>query len=149
MEELERSEESLEDVEGEEEEDKEPKLKYLRLGARVPEILKSDKATCMGIHTKFLALGTMRGQVYFLSINGDINSRYQCHDQPVKEISIDKNGEFVASCSFDGKVVINSLYDKSLCREHVFNRALESVAIDPDYARNNKERFVVVVNLVN
>ena len=35
-------------------EEEEPKLKYMRLGSSVIEILKEDTATCMAVHEKFL-----------------------------------------------------------------------------------------------
>lgn len=38
----------------EEEEEEEPKLKYQRLGASVPGILKEDIAKCLVAHDKFL-----------------------------------------------------------------------------------------------
>jgi vacuolar protein sorting-associated protein 41 len=38
----------------EEEEEDEPKLKYQRLGFSVIDILKTDSASCMGVHEKFL-----------------------------------------------------------------------------------------------
>ena len=37
-----------------EDDDEEPKLKYQRLGAGVTEILKSDSASCLTAHEKFL-----------------------------------------------------------------------------------------------
>ena len=36
-------------------------LKYQRLGASVSEILATDAACCLGVHEKFLVLGTQSG----------------------------------------------------------------------------------------
>jgi hypothetical protein len=55
IDEEEEDDEDLEqDEEDSEEEDEEPKLKYLRLGANVLDILKSDAGSCMAVHDKFL-----------------------------------------------------------------------------------------------
>ena len=50
----EEGEEEEEYEEEDEEEEEEPKLKYHRLGFSVVEILKSDSASCMAVHDKFL-----------------------------------------------------------------------------------------------
>jgi vacuolar protein sorting-associated protein 41 len=46
--------ESSSEEEDEDGEEEEPKLKYMRLGSNVIEILKEDSATCMAVHEKFL-----------------------------------------------------------------------------------------------
>eukprot|EP01126_Amoeba_proteus_P049870 TRINITY_DN5851_c0_g1_i16.p1 TRINITY_DN5851_c0_g1~~TRINITY_DN5851_c0_g1_i16.p1 ORF type:complete len:820 (+),score=181.45 TRINITY_DN5851_c0_g1_i16:313-2772(+) len=60
---------------------------------------------------------------------------------PVREISIDTAGEFVASCADDGRVVIHGLYTKSTV-EHTFKQPVTCVSLDPGYAKNKKEAFV-------
>lgn len=50
-------------------------------------------------------------------------------------------GEYIASCSDDGSVVINSLFtDEKLKFE--YHRPMKAIALDPDYARKASRRFV-------
>ena len=62
-------------------------------------------------------------------------------------MSIDHAGEYVASCSFDGRVVIRSVMSSANdAPEHVANtdRPVKSVAIDPIYARaNSGKRYMI------
>eukprot|EP01111_Echinosteliopsis_oligospora_P016112 TRINITY_DN6578_c0_g1_i1.p1 TRINITY_DN6578_c0_g1~~TRINITY_DN6578_c0_g1_i1.p1 ORF type:complete len:893 (+),score=224.14 TRINITY_DN6578_c0_g1_i1:30-2708(+) len=139
-EEEEEEESEEEEEEEEEEEDEEPKLKYQRLGNNVQEILKHDQASCMSVHDKFLALGTRYGCVYMLDFNGNEIRRWQSHSANVNEMSIDQNGEYIGSCSDDGKVVINALYSNDM-QEHTYNRPLLSIALDPDYFRHKSNQF--------
>ncbi|ELR10906.1 7fold repeat in clathrin and VPS proteins repeat-containing protein [Acanthamoeba castellanii str. Neff] len=123
--------ESDEEDEGE---DEEPKLKYQRLGFSVLEILKDDSATCM--HT----LGTRTGMVYLLDFTGNMIKKYSNHSAAVNEISIDETGEYLASCSDDGRVVIHGLYSNEMV-EFAYRSPILSVALDPHYARSKKRSF--------
>jgi len=138
-----RSEEDSSSYESTSSEEEEPKLKYQRLGASVTALLQgSHKAVCMKISEKFLALGTHLGVVYILDFNGNEICRLPSHnDVPVREISIDASGEFVASCADDGRVVIHGLCTGTMV-EHKFKQPITCVALDPAYARNKKEAFV-------
>ena len=76
-----------------EEADEEPKLKYVRLGASVFDILQKDSATCMAVHEKFLALGTNWGVVYILDVTGNEIKRFAAHSACVNELCIEDTGE--------------------------------------------------------
>ena len=76
-----------------EEADEEPKLKYVRLGASVFDILQKDSATCMAVHEKFLALGTNWGVVYILDVTGNEIKRFAAHSACVNELCIEETGE--------------------------------------------------------
>eukprot|EP01130_Rhizamoeba_saxonica_P017976 TRINITY_DN8871_c0_g1_i1.p1 TRINITY_DN8871_c0_g1~~TRINITY_DN8871_c0_g1_i1.p1 ORF type:complete len:860 (+),score=172.89 TRINITY_DN8871_c0_g1_i1:30-2609(+) len=124
----------------------EPKLKYVRIGASVQEnIFKyNHTATCMAVHAKFLALGTDWGYISILDFNGNEIRRFEAHSAPVKEISIDVKGEYVASCSDDGKVIITPLLnDEEKPRIHSFSRPMTAIAIDPNYSKKSSKQRVV------
>ena len=57
---------------------------------------------------KFLALGTHDGVVHILDHQGNHirNKKFPSHTTIVHQISIERNGEYLASCSGDGRVNI-------------------------------------------
>lgn len=124
-----------------EEEEQEPKLKYQRLGAAVNEILKTDKATAMAVHSKFLVLGTNDGTVTILDFNGNKTESFRPHTNPITELSIDSTGEYVGCCSINGKVVIYGLYSKEVIQES-YRSPINCLALDPDFARRDTRQFV-------
>ncbi|MBA0708364.1 hypothetical protein Golax_023494, partial [Gossypium laxum] len=66
---------------------------------------------------------------------------FAAHSAAVNELSFDKEGEYLGSCSDDGSVVINSLFiDEKLKFE--YHRPMKAIALDPDYARKSSRRFV-------
>lgn len=66
---------------------------------------------------------------------------FHAHTAAVNDLSFDIEGEFIASCSDDGSVVINSLFtDEKL--KFDYHRPMKAVALDPDYARKSSRRFV-------
>ncbi|CAL1533068.1 unnamed protein product [Lymnaea stagnalis] len=116
------------------EEEIEPKLKYTRLANDVSNILSKDAASCIAIHTKFLALGTHWGTIHILDhIGNNIREKeILAHSTTVNQISIDDNGDFMASCSDDGRVIITGLYDESN-QTVTFDRPIKAIALDPLY----------------
>lgn len=136
-EEVEGSEEEAE----EDEEDEEPKLNYQRLGAGIGDMLKKDSASCTTVSDRFLAMGTHWGVVHIMDFEGNENQKFQAHQATVNDLSVDLDGEYIASASDDGKVVINGLFQNE---DHVFNykRPIKAVALEPHYARSNARQFV-------
>ena len=66
-------------------------------------MVKRDRATCLASHPKILVLGMSSGWVYVLDPHGDIIKKYQPHEKSqINDVSIDVNGDYVASCSSDG-----------------------------------------------
>ncbi|KAF8929973.1 Vacuolar protein sorting-associated protein 41 [Haplosporangium bisporale] len=130
-----------EEEESEEEEDEEPKLNYQRLGAGIGNMLKKDSASATTVSERFLAMGTYWGVVHIMDFEGNENQKFQAHQATVNDLSVDLEGEYVASASDDGKVVINGLFTQE---HHVFNykRPLKAVALEPDYAKSTSKQFV-------
>ncbi|KAG9300436.1 hypothetical protein G9A89_010061 [Geosiphon pyriformis] len=148
-EESEESEESYEEVseqeglesESEDSEDEEPKLKYQRLGAGVGEILTQDAASALAVSERFVVLGTHNGAVLLLDFDGNEIKRFAAHTATVHDLSIDTAGEYVASASMDGKIVIYGLYNSEVQR-HDYRRPVKCVALDPDFSKKSTGQFV-------
>ena len=60
----------------------------------------------------------------------------------MNDISVDRYGDFIASCSDDGKVCLRSLYTNEY-QEMSFDRPVKAVAIDPEYSKSKKRQFVI------
>eukprot|EP00112_Aurelia_sp_Birch-Aquarium-sp1_P017987 Seg4227.1 transcript_id=Seg4227.1/GoldUCD/mRNA.D3Y31 product="Vacuolar protein sorting-associated protein 41" protein_id=Seg4227.1/GoldUCD/D3Y31 len=129
------------------EEDEEPKLKYERIGNAVQEILQQDAASCMAVHHKFLALGTHWGVVHVLDHQGNNirNKEFPSHTTTVNQISIDNHGEYVGSCSEDGRVVINGLYSSENNIQQMFDCPIRALALHPDYGKKGNRQYVIGV----
>ncbi|KAI8819466.1 uncharacterized protein EV422DRAFT_497948 [Fimicolochytrium jonesii] len=124
-----------------EDEEDEPKLKYERLAGTLSETLKKDAVSSMSVSDRFLALGTHWGVVHILDLIGTEVKQYRSHSATINSLSIDTNGEYVASASDDGKVVINSLYTSE---NQIINykRPVKAIALEPDYSKKSTRQFV-------
>lgn len=86
-------------------------------------------------------MGTHAGIIYMLDFNGDKIREFRNHTARVNDISVDEAKEFIASCSDDGKVVIQGLYADEK-HEYEHSRPVTSVALDPMFSKTKKPRFV-------
>ncbi|XP_014371790.1 vacuolar protein sorting-associated protein 41 homolog [Papilio machaon] len=128
--------------------DGEPKLKYDRMGNDVQNILVTDAVSCICVHTKFICLGTQWGVIHLLDHEGntvpfsqDNNQKdLQAHAIAVNKISVDENGDYIASCSDDGKVLVYGLYSKDNTHSLTLSRVVKSVALDPFYHKSGSGR---------
>eukprot|EP01103_Thecamoeba_quadrilineata_P012993 TRINITY_DN3480_c0_g1_i3.p1 TRINITY_DN3480_c0_g1~~TRINITY_DN3480_c0_g1_i3.p1 ORF type:complete len:463 (+),score=76.29 TRINITY_DN3480_c0_g1_i3:133-1521(+) len=129
----------------EEEEDEEPFLKYIRL---VPQdkdenpIFLNESVTCLSVFHKFLALGTINGKIHILDFNGNVTNTLSPHTASINDLSIDLMGDYIASCSIDGKVVITALSTYNDPVVILTPSVIHSVAIDPEYSRKSTKRCV-------
>ncbi|XP_072932333.1 vacuolar protein sorting-associated protein 41 homolog [Epargyreus clarus] len=128
--------------------DEEPKLKYDRMGNDVQNILLNDAVSCICVHTKFICLGTQWGVIHLLDHEGNTvpisqekNQRdLQAHAIAVNKISVDLNGDYIASCSDDGKVLVYGLYSDDNTHNLILGRVVKSVALDPHYFKSGSGR---------
>eukprot|EP01080_Neovahlkampfia_damariscottae_P008010 gene8010-12475_t len=133
--------------EDEDDEDAEPQLKYQRILGSLPKIFEAENqtnhASALAVSDKFLALGTHVGHLYLLDFEGNEikDKKFASHSQTVTDLSIDKSGEYLASCSTDGKVMIHGLYNSDKM-EYYFNRPVNTIAIDPEYAKSKEKPIV-------
>ncbi|KAF9458458.1 hypothetical protein BDZ94DRAFT_1270495 [Collybia nuda] len=149
----EESEEDDEDDEGEDEDedededeeeeddDDEPALKYERIGGALPDLLKKDSGSALTIANKLMALGTHGGIVHILDLTGKRVKSYKPHLASIVDISMDVTGDFVATASIDGQVVIHSL---STPESYSFDmkRPMRTVALEPNFAKRGTRAFV-------
>ncbi|XP_017854874.1 vacuolar protein sorting-associated protein 41 homolog isoform X2 [Drosophila busckii] len=132
----------------EEEEEVEPKFKYQRIGNDLKNILNTDVVTCSAVHSKFLIFGTFRGCVYLLDHQGNSvesnlsNGDRHTHSVAVNHIDVDPKGEYVATCSDDGKVNITGLFSCENNQNLSFGKFIKAVALDPE-TKTGVRRFIV------
>ncbi|RKP23011.1 hypothetical protein SYNPS1DRAFT_25028 [Syncephalis pseudoplumigaleata] len=140
---MEHPPEQEEEEEEEEDDDEEPHLKYQRVTAtNVVEIFKKDAASAILVSDRFMIIGTHWGMVHIMDFAGNEIKQYRAHAATVQSLSIDQAGEYVASASDDGRVVIQSLYAEQSPVIFDYMRPLKCVAIEPNYARSTARRVV-------
>lgn len=124
----------------------EPRLKYVRMRNDLVNILQKDAASCIAVHPKFLCLGSHWGTIHILDHQGNsIESKsLQAHTVAVNQISIDQNGDFIASCSNDGRVFIYGLYSVENNHNMSTGHWVKSIAIDPKYYRSGSGRRFII-----
>ncbi|XP_076655812.1 vacuolar protein sorting-associated protein light [Halictus rubicundus] len=120
----------------------EPRLKYVRMRNDLECILQNDSASCIAVHPKFLCVGSHWGVIHLLDHQGNnIKSKsLQAHTVAVNQISIDQNGDFIASCSDDGNIFIHGLYSPENNHKMNIGRLVKTIAIDPNYYKSNSGR---------
>mmetsp|Transcript_26754 Transcript_26754/g.64857 ORF Transcript_26754/g.64857 Transcript_26754/m.64857 type:complete len:945 (-) Transcript_26754:128-2962(-) len=125
--------------EDEDDDEDEPILKYQRLSESVPEILATDSISCFAAHEKFLMIGTRSGNIHQLDLNGNEIVKLSTHTSPINFLHLNTTGDFVASCSDDGHVVVTNLFSRS-SKRYRFNQAINCVCLSPAYS--SKPMFV-------
>ncbi|KAJ3651990.1 hypothetical protein Zmor_017992 [Zophobas morio] len=120
----------------------EPKLKYVRLSNDLQNILLTSSATCIGVHPKFVCIGSHWGVIHLLDHQGNsIKSKeLRPHTVGVNQICIDGSGEYIATCSDDGKVFIHGLFSKENSLHLNVGRLVKTVALDPMYYKYGANR---------
>ncbi|KAK2464836.1 hypothetical protein APHAL10511_003135 [Amanita phalloides] len=125
----------------EDEEDEEPTLKYERIAGAVPELLKKDSASALAIVNRIMALGTHAGIVHILDLTGQRIKSFKPHMASIVDISMDATGDFVATASIDGQVVIHSLSTPESYRFDM-KRPMRTVAMEPNFGKRSSRAFV-------
>eukprot|EP01025_Chloroclados_australasicus_P060998 TRINITY_DN7916_c0_g1_i2.p2 TRINITY_DN7916_c0_g1~~TRINITY_DN7916_c0_g1_i2.p2 ORF type:complete len:140 (-),score=20.81 TRINITY_DN7916_c0_g1_i2:13-432(-) len=111
----------------------EPRLKYQRVaGEDVVSLLGEDSISCLAVTDKVLVLGLHSGKVVVTDVQGNIIKLFHKHGDRVTDLSLDEKVEFVGSCSEDGSVSINSLYQEE-SYNYKYGRSIKSLALDPMY----------------
>lgn len=99
---------------------------------------------------QFFIFGTFLGRVYVVDHQGNtINSNLNygppefAHTVAVNQVDIDPKGEYVATCSDDGKVHVIGLFSNEHNQILRFDHAIRAVVLDPDPKVNEVKRFIV------
>ncbi|XP_017034710.1 vacuolar protein sorting-associated protein 41 homolog [Drosophila kikkawai] len=135
-------------TEHKDEEEIEPKFKYQRIANDLKNILNTDVVTATAVHPKFIVFGTFRGRVYLLDHQGNsVDSNLstgesQTHQVAVNQIDVDPKGEYVATCSDDGKVKITGLFSCENNHSLSFGKCIKAVALEPD-PKSRTRKFIV------
>ncbi|XP_030754784.1 vacuolar protein sorting-associated protein 41 homolog [Sitophilus oryzae] len=123
----------------------EPKLKYVRLSNDLARILSTTSATCIAVHTKFICLGSHSGIIYILDHQGNSikGKELKAHSVSVNQIAIDQNGEYIGTCSDDGRVYVYGLFSRESNYNLNVGRLVKTVALDPYFSKNpTNKRFI-------
>ena len=130
----------------------EPELfRFLRVQSGVGEALGGASLTCIAVLPGSIALGMSTGEVIVSTLAGVVNHRWRAHATPVNGISACSAGEYVASCSDDGNVIVRHLVaDPESTKEgvggevesHPFDQPLTCVQLDPSYGKRSEKCFV-------
>ncbi|KAG4096453.1 vacuolar protein sorting-associated protein 41 [Neocallimastix lanati (nom. inval.)] len=129
-----------EENDSEDENEIEPKLKYQIITGNISEVLKRDDISTITASDRFLAVGTHNGMIHILDLTGNSVKRFKCHSGTINQISIDDNGEYIASASDDGRVVINGLYNTE-SNNYTYKRPVKAVALEPNFSRKSSRQF--------
>lgn len=123
----------------------EPKLKYERLVNDVQGILQKEIVSYVAYDSKIICVGTEWGIVHLLDHQGNTirNQHLKAHTVAVNQISIDTRGDFIATCSDDGKAYAYGLYTGEHAIELSIGRCVKSIAIDPYYYKLGAHRRIV------
>lgn len=86
-----------------------------------------------------------------------VNSHLSCdskefaHTVAVNEVDIDTKGEYVITCSDDGRVNIIGLFSDEQNQTISFGHSIRSVVLDPDPKVSEGKRFIVgkLLNFIN
>ncbi|KAJ2741600.1 Vacuolar protein sorting-associated protein 41 [Coemansia sp. BCRC 34301] len=126
--------------EDEEEDEEEPALRYKRLGGSVPALFSKDTGSTLLACARFLVLGTHWGNVIVIDFSGNLIKQWRAHSATVNSVSVDDDGEYVASAGDDGRVVVHGLYSDDITIVD-YSRPVKAVALDPQFSRNASRRF--------
>lgn len=93
------------------------------------------KINLLSTSFQFMCVGTTQGRVFILDHDGNAVETacdsYPDHVLSVNAISIDSKGEFIASCSDDGKVFCFELCTKESSQLLHLNKQIKSIDLDP------------------
>lgn len=134
--------------------EEEPKLKYHRMVNDVLNILVKDAISCIAVHPKFVCVGSQWGVVHLLDHEGNTvciapqelarDKGLHAHTIAVNNISVDCNGDYIATCSDDGKVIVHGLYSTENNHNLSLGRVIKSIALDPNYHKpGSGRRFLI------
>ena len=90
--------------------DAEPILKFEPLVPELGAVLGEDTASSLAVHGRVLVLGCGSGAVHVMDAWGNVMETRRHHaGSRVTGVSLDRDGEYFASCSEDGKVAVTGV----------------------------------------
>lgn len=118
----------------EEEEDEPPLLKYTRLNQLPPNFFKKDPISTATFSEKVFIFGTHSGLIHLTKPDFTTIRSFKAHKASI--LSLYTDGNFFASGSMDGTVVIGSVTDSKDITMFDYKRPIHAVVLDKDYLRS-------------
>ncbi|KAI5962369.1 VPS41 [Candida pseudojiufengensis] len=125
-------------TESEAEEDEPPKLKYSRITQLPPNFFTKDPVSSCFFQDKFFIFATHSGIIHLCKSNFEPVRTFKAHRASVLSTFID--GQFFASGSIDGTVVIGSILDEKDIIAYDFQRPIHCIVLDSNFS--NKRSFI-------
>ncbi|GMF51963.1 unnamed protein product [[Candida] boidinii] len=141
-EEVEADAEAEDDGDGEEEDDEgeeePPTLKYKRLTSLPARLFSKDPVSACFFHENVYIFATHSGFIHLTKPDFTSIRTLKAHRSSV--LSLHSDGEYFATGSIDGTIVIGSIYDDKEIIAFDFKRPIHAVVIDKKY-KNTKSFF--------
>ncbi|AET40274.1 Vps41p Ecym_5534 [Eremothecium cymbalariae DBVPG len=108
-----------------------PMLKYTRITKLPKNFFNRDSISACLFHDKLFAFATHSGILHLTTPNFSPIRTFKCHRSSI--LSIQSDGEYFATASIDGTVVIGSITDQSDIIAFDFKRPVHAVVLDQSY----------------
>ncbi|SCW04305.1 LAFE_0H10616g1_1 [Lachancea fermentati] len=115
----------------EEEEEDPPLLKYTRITKLPKNFFKRDSISACLFHEKLFGFATHSGLLHLTKPDFTVIRTFKCHRSSIT--SIHSDGEYFATSSIDGTVVVGSILNPSDILACDFKRPVHSVVLDQNY----------------
>ena len=115
----------------------EPILKYSRIENDLSKVINKSKVTAVALNERFFLLGTQNGHVHQFDHDGNeshSDRQFPVHPVAITSLSIEKSGEYYASCSNDGRIHIFGLFSSDLDFQECLSFRVEIICLDPLFA---------------
>ncbi|AMD22233.1 HGL107Wp [Eremothecium sinecaudum] len=123
--------ETEEYTEEDEDDDEPPMLKYTRITQLPRNFFQRDSISACMFHDRIFAFATHSGLLHLTDPDFNTIRTFKCHRSSI--LSIHTDGEYFATASIDGTVVIGSIDDPSDIIAIDFKRPVHAVVLDHNY----------------
>lgn len=110
-----------------------PILKYNRIKKLPPTLFNKDPISTCTFHESYFLFATHTGKIHITTPTFEPLRNFKAHRASI--LSLYTDGEYFASGSMDGTVVIGSIKDESDITAFDFQRPIHGVILDPNYSR--------------
>ncbi|KAG5420548.1 VPS41 [Candida metapsilosis] len=126
------------DRDSDDEDDEPPKLKYSRINQLPSNFFAKDPVSSCFFHDEYFIFATHSGFIHVCTNDFVAVRTFKAHRASV--LSTFTDGQFFASASMDGTVVIGSINDEKDIIAYDFQRPVHAVVLDSNYA--SKRSFI-------
>lgn len=115
-------------------EDEPPILKYTRLNQLPPKLFKSDPVATASFHETVFIFGLHSGMIHLTKPDFTPIRSFRAHRASI--LSLYTDGQFFASGSMDGTIVVGSVSDERDVTMFDYKRPIHAVVLEKNYARS-------------